>query len=139
MKKAAIFSIAAFYLLLTTGMFVCIVHCAGEYFFHPQIALHDDHDEDHEAKENHHGKEKDCKGDKDCSCCNKHDNFVIKENFKPGLDLDAPQIAILSHHSSFVNLITDYPVVRFAAWQQSNAPPGLSGKSIIIKFRSLLL
>jgi len=140
MKKFAIGSIAAFYLLLTTGMFVCIVHCAGNYFFHPQIALHDDHDEDHEAnEEHHHQKEKDCKGDKDCSCCNKHDNFVIKENFKPGLDFHTPEIAILTCHSFFVNLITDYPVIRLSAWQQSNAPPGVSGKSIIIKFRTLLI
>jgi hypothetical protein len=138
MKKFAIGSIAAFYLLLTTGMFVCIVHCAGDYFFHPQIALHEDHEEEHERKD-HHGKEKDCKGDKDCSCCNTHDNFVVKENFKPGLDFSAPEVAVLTHYSFFVNLITDYPVVRFAAWQQSNAPPGLSGQSIIIKLRTLLI
>jgi hypothetical protein len=139
MKKFAIGSIAAFYLLLTTGMFVCIVHCATDYFFHPQIALHEDHDDDHEAKEHHHGKEKDCKGDKDCSCCNKHDNFVIKENVKPGLDFNAPKAAILIHPYFFINPITDYPVIRLSAWQQSNAPPGLSGKSIIIKLRTLLI
>ena len=139
MKKALIFNIAAFYLLLTTGMFVCIVHCAGDFFFNSQIALHDDHDEDHEAKEHHHEKEKDCKGDKDCSCCNKHDNFVVKENVKPGLDFSAPEIAILAYYSFFVHPVTDYPVVRFSAWHQSNAPPALSGKSIVIKLRTLLI
>lgn len=139
MKKFAIGSIAAFYLLLTTGMFVCIVHCAADYLFHPQIVLHDDHDDDHEAQEPHHEKEKDCKEGKDCSCCNKHNNFVVKENVKPGLDFSAPEIAILAYYSFFVHPVTDYPVVRLSAWHQSNAPPGLSGKSIIIKLRTLLI
>lgn len=36
MRRFGAFTLAAFYLLLTTGMFVCLVHCGAEYFLeHP--------------------------------------------------------------------------------------------------------
>ncbi|MGY4386441.1 hypothetical protein ACVWYN_003496 [Pedobacter sp. UYP24] len=133
MKKAAVLSIAAFYLILTTGMFVCMLHCAGEYFLQPKLAMHD---EDHEVRE--HSKKKDC-GDKDCRCCDKHDNYVIKENIPPVPDFQAPQIAVLIQHYFFLSQFHYYPVITRLAWQESHAPPYLSGKSIVIKFRSLLI
>ncbi|MEO7212011.1 MAG: hypothetical protein ABIX36_04375 [Mucilaginibacter sp.] len=136
MKKAAVLSIAAFYLLLTTGMFVCIVHCAGEYFLQPKMAMHDDDHEDHDVHE--HNKKKHC-GDKDCGCCDKHDNYVIKENIPPVPDFQAPQIAIIAQHQIFLSSLQDYPVVARLSWHESHAPPDPSGKSIVIKFRSILI
>ncbi len=142
MRKLAIISTAAFYLLLTTGMFVCIVHCAGEYFIQPKLAMYDDHDADHD--DDHHGedkhhKDKDCGEGKDCSCCNKHGNYIVKENSASGLDFKAPQITIITHYQPFLNAFTRNPLISQIFWHEGNAPPGTSGKSIIIKFRTFLI
>jgi hypothetical protein len=132
MKKAAILSIAAFYLLLTTGMYVCILHCTAEYFVRPKIAMHDDCDEAHEGKEH-----KPCKDNDGCDCCKKHGAYVIKENIKPANDFQSVQVAVAIDHPVIVNFIQEYPAAITLVWTDSHAPPWKSGKDISIQFRSL--
>jgi hypothetical protein len=132
MKKAAILSIAAFYLLLTTGMFVCIIHCAGESVFQPKMAMQAMNHEDHHSKHQHNAK------DKDCDCCKKHGNYVIKENIKPAtVDLQVPQSAALIQQFKYTAVNTGYPSVYTPALPYGKSPPGISGKLIAIKLRSL--
>jgi hypothetical protein len=133
MKRAAILSIAAFYLLLTTGMFVCILHCAGESFFQPKMAMQTmNHDAAHSKQHKHT-----CK-DKDCDCCNKHGNYVIKENIKPTLiDVQAPLVAVLPRQFNYTPVAVTYPMVNVLSLQYGKAPPGVSGKTISIQLRSL--
>ena len=130
MKRAAVLSIAAFYLLLTTGMYVCVLHCTVEYFVSPKIAMHDNCDEAHEGKEH-----KPCKDG--CDCCKKHGSYVIKENIKPAGDFLPLQFAINLDHPVILNFIPEYPAATSLVWQDSNAPPWKSGKAISIQFRSL--
>jgi hypothetical protein len=126
MKKAAILSITAFYLLLTTGMFVCAVHCAAENLIaKPAMQM---------VNSNHH-----CNDKKDCDCCKKHANYIIKENLKPGLHLQFAQAAVLIPHIQIADFLLNTPVFSNASWEDSNAPPGKSGKEISIQFRSLLI
>jgi hypothetical protein len=132
MKKAAILSIAAFYLLLTTGMFVCMVHCAAESFFQPKMAMHNAGHDDCDTKQHKHGAK-----DKDCACCNKHGNYTIKENIKPALDFQAPQVAVIFHQFNYTSLKAQYPAVNRLVMQYGKAPPGVSGKSISIQLHSL--
>ncbi|MDN5286463.1 MAG: hypothetical protein JWR38_2737 [Mucilaginibacter sp.] len=133
MKKAAILSIAAFYLLLTTGMFVCIIHCAGESFFQPKMAMQAMNHNAHHDKQQKHP----CK-DKDCDCCNKHGNYVIKENIKPALvDVQAPQVAVLPRQFNYVPVTVQYPAINVLSLQYGKAPPGVSGKALSIQLRSL--
>ena|ERR1700754_4192406 len=132
MKKAAILSIAALYLLLTTGMFVCIIHCAGESIFQPKMAMQVMHHEDHHDKHLHNPK------DKDCDCCKKHGNYVVKENIKPvTVDLQGPQLAAVAHLFNYTAIATAYPTLYTPVLQYGKAPPGISGKFIAIKLRSL--
>jgi hypothetical protein len=130
MKKAAILSITAFYLLLTTGMFVCVVHCAAESLVtKPDM---------HMAKSmEHHGKDDACK--KDSDCCKKHGNYIIKENIKPAIDVQYAQTAILIHHFEIAAFLLNTPAFRNTSWEESNAPPGRSGKTISIQNCSLLI
>jgi hypothetical protein len=132
MKRTAVLSIAAFYLLLTTGMYVCILHCTAEYFIHPKIAMHDDCDEAHEGKEH-----KPCKDKDSCDCCKKHGAYVIKENIKPAADFQYLQFAVTIDHPVIVNFIQVYPAATTLVWTNSHAPPWKSGKDISIQFRSL--
>ena len=128
MKKAAILSITAFYLLLTTGMFVCLVHCSAESIVgEPAMEM---------ASMHHHGHSK---GDKDCDCCKKHGNFVIKENLKPGYDVQFSQVAVLIPHNSFAYFIFNTPIHSYAAWNDKDPPAVKSGRTRLIQLRSLLI
>ena len=132
MKKSAILSLTAFYLLLTTGMFVCMVHCAGESIFQPKMAMQAMHHDDHHCKHQHK------LNDKDCDCCKKHGNYVIKENIKPAtVDLQTPQLAALVHQFNYITIETGYPSIYVPELPYGKSPPGMSGKFISIKLRSL--
>ncbi len=133
MKRAAVLSIAAFYLLLTTGMFVCLVHCTGESLMGNKMAMQA---MDHKAAHHHHHKHS-SKND-DCDCCKKHGNYVIKENIKPvGVDAQSPSLAIISQPFQSISTATQYVVLNTFKLSLGKAPPGLSGKAIAIQQRSL--
>jgi len=123
MKKAAILSLAAFYLFLTTGMFVCAIHCSAEKFFaKPEMQMA--------------GMHKNCKG---CDCCHRHGNFIVKENLKPGVDLQFTQAVAIIPQIQLADFILRFPVRQQSISGYANAPPGKSGKTIVIQFRSLLI
>src|SRR4051812_18337409 len=107
MKKFGAITLAAFYLLLTSGMFVCLVHCGAGYLFagpgHKKAGNQTSHQyagegQHHQAPADAkgHGHKKPCGNDKDCSCCNQHDNYVIKENVNGGFEFQptAFQVAV---------------------------------------------
>lgn len=133
MKRAAILSIAAFYLLLTTGMFVCMVHCTGQSLFHPKMAMQAMNHDEHQGKQHQHNVK-----DKDCDCCKKHGNYVIKENIKPGtVALQSPQMAMVLREFNYIPLPDQSPALNKFVLRHGKAPPGLSGKAISIQLRSL--
>jgi len=130
MKKAAIFGITAFYLLLTTGMFVCMVHCAAKNLVTKpgmQMAGSNAHQDNH------------CKGGKDCDCCKKHGSYVVKENLKPGNNIQFTQTPVLIPHIQIADFLLNTPVYHNTLRANNNAPPGKSGKAISIQFCSLLI
>jgi len=132
MKKAAIFSITAFYLLLTTGMFVCMVHCAAETLLAKQGMQM--------AGSATHGHQKnDCGMGKDCDCCKKHGSYIVKENLKPGNDVQLVHIATLTPHIQIADFRLTVSIHNNLSWANSNAPPGKSGKAISIQYCSLLI
>ncbi|MBS1527337.1 MAG: hypothetical protein JST19_16915 [Bacteroidetes bacterium] len=133
MKKIAVFCLATFYLLLTTGMFVCIVHCSAQWFLErPALALahHDSH-----AQHHHKG----CGKDKDCDCCKKHGSYAVKENIKPALDFPFTPVAKIDYRVDLRDITFREPVIINSSWTDSNAPPAASGKDISIRFCSLLI
>jgi hypothetical protein len=133
MKKTAILSIAAFYLLLTTGMFVCLIHCAGESVFQPEMAMQAMHHDTHHGKHHQHSTK-----DKDCDCCNKHGNYVIKENIKPAtVDVQVPLVATLPRQLFYIPVTVQYAALNTLSLSYGKAPPGISGKALSIQLRSL--
>ncbi|MBB6111606.1 hypothetical protein [Mucilaginibacter lappiensis] len=132
MKRAAVLSIAAFYLLLTTGMFVCLVHCTGQSLMGNKMAMHAMN-----QKASHHHHKHSTKSD-DCDCCKSHGNYVIKENIKPaGVDEQSPLMAIITRPFQSIPAATHYIVLNTVKLSYGKAPPGLSGKAIAIQQRSL--
>jgi len=130
MKKAAVLNIAAFYLLLTTGMFVCMVHCAAENFIaEPEMAM--------TMPMKHHGM--DCCKQNKKDCTKTHGSFVIKENIKPASEVHFTQTALPAPHLQFGDLIVAVPFTQVTLPQQTKAPPDKSGRAIIIQNHSFLI
>jgi len=131
---------AAFYLLLTTGMYVCFVSCGSNHIREllSAVATHEKHHES--SGQACHKGEKNCKGDKDCDCCKKHGNYTVKENIKPECDflhLEVPVIAETTFYFDFLNNQTI--IITSVTLPKSNAPPPGITSPIFIKVRSLLI
>ncbi|WP_428329310.1 hypothetical protein [Mucilaginibacter sp.] len=135
MKKASILTIAAFYLLLTTGMFVCIVHCAAESLVSkPAMSMQ----MMHTAGMGHQHK-KHCTNGGDCGCCKNHGTYTIKENLKPGTDFQFTQTTALIPRFEAVNFLIKTKLYTNNSWEDSNAPPGKSGRALLIQHCSFLI
>ncbi len=81
-----------------------------------------------------------CKSDKDCDCCKKHGSFIIKENIKPGFVIQFGQQPTAVNPVQYLNSYPAIAVINNADTRISGeAPPGKSGRSIAILFRSLLI
>jgi hypothetical protein len=123
MKRIAVIGFTAFYLLLTTGMFVCTMHCSAESVMTKatmQMAGN--------------------KGEKGCDCCKKHGSFVIKENLKPDFTVQFGQQSISVIPSQYtINYQAIAPVINAEELVNGKAPPWKSGRSISIRFRSFLI
>src|SRR5215216_6046881 len=134
MRKFGAITLASFYLLLTTGIFVCLVHCSAGYMFArfaPAMAMHN--------TGSHHVK-KPCKKGKDCSCCNQHATYVVKENVNdyPGSQITAPLIVI---HATGYQQLAPVPEIyhRKVSWLHTTGPPGMANYPLYIYYRSLLI
>lgn len=130
MKKAAVLSITAFYLLLTTGMFVCLVHCAAENVVAaPEMAM--------TMPMSYHGMDCCKKSKKDCT--KTHGSFVVKENIKPATEVQFTQTALAAPPLQLGDFIVAAPFVQATSQRQTKAPPDKSGKAIIIQNHSFLI
>lgn len=143
MKRKAAIGFAAFYLLLVTGGYACIVSCGSNHLMELLASNASSEGYSHDGKEKHSEakSEKHCDGDEDCSCCKKHGNYAVKENIKPGNNfqvLEIPAIAINNGFLAFPSIYSLEPTVN--KWPKSHAPPP-PGTSIpiFIKIHSLLV
>lgn len=141
MRNTCAISFAAFYLLLTTGMYVCILHCTGEYLFTPPVSNHHYSEEakaHDEAKQHSHEKEP-CSKDKDCKCCNQHSQYAISENIQTVGSPFFSGIAILSFANHTKDFFSAYKDVKTMDWPKGNAPPGILKIPLYISNRTLLI
>ncbi|MES2875747.1 MAG: hypothetical protein V4708_18630 [Bacteroidota bacterium] len=143
MKRKAAIGFAAFYLLLITGGYGCIISCGSNHLM-DLVASNDlFKGPSHSGKEKHSEakSEKHCDGDEDCSCCKKHGNYAVKENIKPDTNfqiLELPIIAINEGFGTFSSLYSFEPTVN--EWPKSHAPPPPGASvPIFIKLHSLLI
>ncbi|MFC0321195.1 MULTISPECIES: hypothetical protein [Olivibacter] len=136
MRKVGAISFAAFYLLLTTGLFVCILHCSGAYLFNDELSISLVHDSD--SKE--HKSKKTCDKGKDCDCCNEHGEYVIKENIATHKQtINEPELyCLLDQEKSF--LYTFYRTeVKVQVYSMDTGPPKVRKKPIYILNQTFLI
>jgi hypothetical protein len=141
MRKTCAISFAAFYLLLTTGMFVCIVHCAGEYLLKPQVSNnhHSEEAKSHDEGKPHSDEKEPCSKDKDCKCCDQHGQYAISENIQSAGSPLFCVIAILTFPTDSKDLFNFHKEVKSMDWPKGNAPPGILKIPLYISNRTLLI
>lgn len=148
MKKVSAISFAAFYLLLTTGLYVCILHCTADYFLgthKTEVAKHSEKADQHKEKSDHHeeksdGKEKkECGKDADCSCCNTHGQYAVKENVPVGPKIHVATFIISIDHSNLPGTLVSWPEITAITWPHGNAPPFNLKEPLYISYRSILI
>ncbi len=142
MKKAAV-CMAAFYLLLITGMYACIVSCGSGHIkeFLTSISFNANHNETKVEAHCKAGGEKHCDGGEDCPCCEKHGSYTVKENIKPDSSFELVIVPPLAECISYFTLFTAFSVEpALFAWPNVHPPPPPgSSPPIFIKVRSLLI
>ena len=134
MKRNAALVFAAFFLLISTGAYVCAFSCGSAFV----IDLFKTASSQPKQENNHHSKA--CKGDQDCPCCKKHGNYNVKENLRPSVDVQFPEILL-----TLVSIVhSDFQrgynyVFETTTWAKNHAPPTGSSMPIFIKIHSLLI
>ncbi|OOQ59433.1 HYC_CC_PP family protein [Mucilaginibacter pedocola] len=139
MKRSAVFLLSFFYLLLTTGMFVCFIHCGAKDMagMRSKVAS---------ATKAKISAEHACcrkaanKRKAGGNCCKKHGNYIVKENLQPEssrLLLQAVAIVPQPSFARFFNITQTNSSAVIPVY--SHGPPGTSGKSYVIQLRSLLI
>lgn len=141
MRKTCAISFAALYLLLTTGMFVCLVHCAGEYLLQPQVSNnhHSGEAKSHEEAKPHSHEKEPCSKDKDCKCCDQHGEYTISENIQNSSSPFFTAVAILTYPTGFKDFFIFRKEEKSMDWPKGNAPPGLLKIPLYISNRTLLI
>ncbi|TFF37084.1 hypothetical protein [Mucilaginibacter psychrotolerans] len=146
MKKLRASFIIAFYLLLSTGAYACMLHCSTEYLFSlftvtQQTDAHAMHgmEEPHKHSEAKAAEPKEDCGD-DCNCCYRHGVYTVRENFTPPADFE-----VLVAIYELPPLPKDIPftcpaaVANGVVWPKSTGPPITSKEPIYILTRTLLI
>ena len=140
MRKFCALGITTFYLLLTTGVYACLLHCTTEYLsLHlgtvPEIHQSDqDHGKGHEKDD-----DDDCRSG-DCDCCYHHGVYVVKENFSSAFDFQFSIVhaAIIPLNKSYF-IYTPEIVKNPVTWPRATGPPFLFSEPLYISNRTLLI
>src|SRR5438067_1480747 len=138
MKKIIALAFIAFYLLLTTGAYACLLHCTTGYFF-AQLATVGQVNHTHSSARKSQHKDDNCKSD-NCDCCYRHGTYVVKENFNPGFDFQftigqAAIILPVNTHFFCLPLV----VTKSKNWPKATGPPFVASRRIYITNRTLLI
>jgi hypothetical protein len=149
MRKIGAISMAAFYLLLTTGVFACLLHCTEMYLFQPKVAMESHHDE---AREKHKGnsehsegdkeaKDDDCGPGKNCDCCSKdHGLYLVKENLKDSFRLQLTTLTLSVVPAPYISLPERLLSAReLHSWPHTTGPPQLNRPPLYLFNRTLLI
>ncbi|HEY0900311.1 MAG TPA: hypothetical protein VGD90_13325 [Sphingobacteriaceae bacterium] len=124
MKNKAIIGIAAFYLMLSTGMFLCILNYGVSNLLET-VCEHTDSRHEHAVEKR--------------NCESKRGFKLIKENIKPAPKTDVPpipQIALMKRI-----LVSDLDPAQTSVkikWFETKSPPSYS-IPLFIKIRTILI
>ncbi|QEM06111.1 hypothetical protein DIU31_022305 [Mucilaginibacter rubeus] len=129
----------SFYLLLSTGAYACLLHCATDYFY-VQLAKNGEafvsgNDHTHDEKES----DEDCKKG-DCNCCYHHGTYVVKENAKAHAHFTfRPADVATAILQADTALYIPLHITSRISWPRPTGPPFLHSQPIYISNKALLI
>lgn len=82
---------------------------------------------------------KHCTRANDCGCCKTHGTYTVNENLKPISGFLFSQTAVLIHPVMLPAFLVGCTSFDDYGWADVKVPPGKSGRTISIQFRSLLI
>ena len=132
MKKIGALSFAAFYLMLTTGLFVCLLHCAMASSFSPESTAA------HQEPEVVSGT---VVLDKDCDCCEHHGEYAVKENAKTSATAGLKTRSVWSAVSQqvYAYLIRTESAANIGRWTAHTSSPAFKKTPIYLSNRVLII
>ncbi|QQL50391.1 hypothetical protein [Mucilaginibacter ginkgonis] len=141
MRKAAILTLTAFYLLLSTGMYVCAMHCAAADVVSASAIkpVQEGNKMGMADMECCHktSKKPASKENKDCG---KHASFSVTENLKPvseSISFVPGEVSLFD--SKIFDLQKVTALIPDVQSTRGPAPPLISGRDYLIKIRTLLI
>lgn len=140
MKRKAAIGFAAFYLLLSSGIYVCMVSCGSTWVIDLVTVLHSSLHNPGQHATAYPETNRDCKGGEDCPCCKKHGNYTVTENIKPLADDQLHSLTFLKaiiNYSDF-KLRHQHVLDKIVLAKTNALPPG-DAIPIFISIRSLLI
>jgi hypothetical protein len=139
MKKSCALGLVAFYLLLTSGYYECVLHCTAEYLFSDKstVSLSKDSDADHKKDK---ATDDDQKCGDDCTCCYHHGTYVVKENVYAffNFQVSATHILLIPISTALLYFIPKI-VNSSTSWPRATGPPFISGTSIYLANQTFLI
>lgn len=141
MKKIGALSFAAFYLMLTTGMFVCMLHCSGQSLFVPEKTHCSAAKKETGLYKKSAADHKSCGASKAADCCDGHGEYVIKENIKRTIadELKVPAMLLAVSLSSFPDLLVPDLLTGREKWNPDTGHPPDRKTPLYLSNRVLLI
>lgn len=139
MTKICAFCVTAFYLILTSGQYECILHCTADYLFSEKTTVaktkQPEADNKKDADEDSDGK---CGAD--CTCCYHHGTYIVRENFNAFVDFQLSAIQIYLAPPSTDKVYFIPKIIKSSVdWPRATGPPFISGTSIYIANQTFLI
>ncbi|MES2874313.1 MAG: hypothetical protein V4708_11360 [Bacteroidota bacterium] len=141
MKRKAAIGFAAFYLLLSTGMYVCIVSCGSNWVIDLLTSVPSSlNGSDQHTKTDDTESQPKCNGGEDCPCCKKHGTYTVTENIKPIADDQLNSLKFLNAILNYSNFqLKDQHLRDKVVPAKTNAPPPGDAIPIFISLHSFLI
>ncbi|MBB2150629.1 hypothetical protein [Pedobacter gandavensis] len=134
MKKIGALSFATFYLMITTGMFVCLLHCSMGSML--TLGSQEVHVEAKSAP-----MQAAVVSEADCACCEHHGEYAVKENVKTAATtgLKARYVLSAASQNAFSYLIRSLSVESTGDWTDHNSAPAFKKTPIYLSNRVLII
>ncbi|QHS55249.1 hypothetical protein GWR56_06730 [Mucilaginibacter sp. 14171R-50] len=139
MKKICAIALISFYLLLATGAYACVLHCATDYFAAKFEDKHNGHPADSDHRQDDKESDEDCRSG-NCNCCYHHGTYVVKEVAKSAthfsLTLNDFGIPLLPNDDFFY---IPLKITNKVSWPRATGPPFVSSRPIYLFKRTFLI
>lgn len=139
MRKICALCLIAFYLVLASGEYECLLHCTADYLFSEKATVSLNKDSAADRKKGEAGADDEKCGD-NCTCCYHHGSYVVKENVHTFFDFRLSATHLLLTPISTARFYFIPKIVNSSiSWPRATGPPFISGTAIYLANQTFLI